>query len=244
MAGNVAQAQAQAQVQAQAQAQAQAQEDLLSWALWDVATRTAYITGLLSNPDKVEVGIALLGLGAIEWALFHPEGQPQDDEWSYLDIVSSIFGEENTRKPNYKRYYDMLKEHFGGDDSYIPDELKPARLGLKRLAKRSIRTHVRELPTYDLKTQEIRKIRKFLDPAEYDHQFPGGISRYGGNRKRKSRKQRSIKRRSIKRKNIKKYKKTSKYSGGSRYKRKSKNKNRKLKTQRKTKRKSNRRLRR
>ena len=237
-----------------AQAQAQAQEDLFSWELWDVATRTAYINGLLSNPDNVEVGIALLGLGAIEWALHHPEGQPQDEDASYLDIVSSIFREENTRKPNYKRYYDMLKEHFGGDDSYMPDELKPARLGLQRLVKRSIQKRVKGLPTSAAKTQEIRKIREYLGPAEYDHQFPGGISRYGGNRKRKSRKRRSVKRGSVKRnsrkRNIrKKYKKTSnKYSGGSRYKRKiarkSKNKNRKLKTQRKIKHKSNRRLRR
>ena len=237
MAGNVA------------QAQAQAQDDLFSWELWDVATRTAYITDLLSNPDNVEVGIALLGLGAIEWALYHPEGQPQDEEWSYLYIVASIFGEENTRKPNYKRYYDMLKEHFGGDDSVIPDELKPARLGLQRLVKRSIRKHVRELPTSAAKTRKIRAIREYLGPAEYDHQFPGGISRYGGNRKRKNKKRRSVKRNSRKRNSRKKYKKTSnKYSGGSRYKRKSarksKNKNRKLKTQRKIKRKSNRRLRR
>jgi len=234
MAGNVA------------QAQAQAQDDLFSWGLWDVATRTAYITDLLSNPDKIEVGIALLGLGDIGWALSPPEGQPQDDEWSYLDIVSSIFGEENTRKLNYKRYYDILKGHFGGDDSNIPEELKPVRLGLQRLVKRSIRKHVRELPTYDLKTQKIRKIRKFLGPAEYAAQFPDGISRFGGNKtsKRKNRKRRSVKRNSRKRNIRKKYKKTSKYSGGSRYKRKtsrkSKNKNRKLKTQRK----SNRRLRR
>ena len=238
MAGNVA------------QAQAQAQDDLFSWGLWDVATRTAYITDLLSNPDKIEVGIALLGLGNIEWALFPPEGQPQDDDWSYLTILGNIFREENTRKPNYKRYYDMLKEHFGGDDSVIPDELKPARLGLQRLVKRSIMKDVKGLPTSALKTRKIRAIREYLGPAEYDHQFPGGISRYGGNRKRKSRKRRSVKRGSVKRnsrkRNIrKKYKKTSnKYSGGSRYKRKiarkSKNKNRKLKTQRK----SNRRLRR
>ena len=126
----------------------------------------------------------------------------------------------------------------------MPDELKPARLGLSKLVKRSMRKHVRELPTYDLKTREIRRIREYLGPSEYAHQFPGGISRYGGNRNKKRKRR---KRNSRKRNNKNKYKKTSKYSGGSRYKRKtkrkSKNKNRKLKTRRKQN-KTNRRLRR
>ena len=195
-----------------------------------------YITDLLSNPDKVEVGIALLGLGDIEWGLFPPSHQPEGENYSYLTIVSSIFREENAGKLNYKRYYDMLKEHLGGDDSFIPDEFKPARLGLSKLVKRSIKKHIRELPTFDAKTREIQKIIDFLGPEIYAAQFPEEISYYGGNINKK---RRSVKQNSRKRNN-KKYKKNSnKYSGGSRYKRKtkhkSKNKNRKLKSQRKQK---------
>ena len=155
---------------------------------WDQQAKEIYIEYLLTRQDYVDEGIELLDLGDIEWGLYPPPHQPEDEEASYLDIVLSIFREENTRKLNYKRYYDHLKEHFGGNDSFIPDELKPARLGLKKLVKRSIRKQIRELPTYDLKTQEIQKIIDFLGPEEYAAQFPDGISRFGGNRKRKSRK--------------------------------------------------------